>query len=425
MEQLLLPEPFLGFADAVESLPEQLAVRFDLISSDNRMLLERSGAPLKAANELPTLLLEFEASYETISRLPGLQNVVARSRRTGEDLIAEDSWYEVRVGRPGVQARLYNSPAAPQFASRQVVDIRLLDKNEDMQLRKLHSIGQAGETDVDYIDSLLKQGSTADRFVTYRVGQGTCSALCTRFTHPQIYFDLGGGATSHLSTYPPGFCVCHRDNQPVILSHWDIDHWVTGLRDSASLDHPWLTPNQSVGPTHLKFASQLYRRGNLYVWPAALPSYHSGCVELIQCTGRSRNDSGLAAVIELQGDARTDASVLVPGDARYSHIPTTAHRFFSGLVASHHGSKHSGSPPVAQQGNRLAYTFGKGNRFGHPHAAAKNSHSGAGWNCSLDTPNGSIIVAPLAVAAPLEPPCRSSQTDACCTSSCALSVSQP
>ena len=427
MQQLHLPRPYFAFADLVEPLRDVVALRFDLLHLQHRSMLGRSSLPIEAAAQMPTLLLELEAAVEGIAGLPGLRSALELGGEAPaiQRILEEDAWYVVVLDRVGIPARLYRAPDTADFEKVAVADIQYLEVHDVEQLAELHRIGQAGETDANTIAGLLGLGCDLACLACYDVGQGSCNALCSDRGHPQIYFDLGGGALSHSRTYPASFRVCHSDRQAVVLSHWDIDHWITGQKDAASLDHPWIVPNQSVGPTHLKFASRLYKRGNLHIWPSALATRTVGAVEVLRCNGKSRNDSGLSAIVRVRDGSGGELPVLLPGDARYSHIPVRAGTSFGGLVASHHGAASSGQPPLSQNPARLVYAYGVGNTYGHPHSKALSQHSSAGWSQVYHAPQGSAIVAPPSTPAPLKPPCQCAACDPCCSLACSLLLTQP
>ena len=424
--QLQLFEEVFAFADMVEPLPGGVTARLDLLESAGRRMLRETASPLKAAHELPTRLLEFEAKEEELQRLPSFDSLVRDKEPPSRLALQEDRWYRLLLGTPGIiPARRYTSVHSDVADRVSIVDIQRLDAKQEWELARLHQIGQAGEVDGENLKAWIRQAAAAELVATYHVGQGGCNAICDNHGRPKLYFDLGGGTTSNAETYPPGFVICHFGQQPVVLSHWDMDHWATGDRDPACLDHPWVVPDQSVGPTHLKFASRLHAHGNLHVWPAALPRLKAGSLEIVRCTGRSRNNSGLAAIVELVGSGSTAYPVLLPGDARYSKIPLGSHCSFGALVASHHGSKSGGAPPPPHPGrHQLVYLYGAPNSYHHPDAAALAVHSATGWSHSMGTPKGSVALAPPPTAAPINPTCFTPACAPCCGHSCSLSLAQ-
>src|SRR5579871_3626379 len=76
---------------------------------------------------------------------------------------------------------------------------------------------------------LLPTGAHNHCGAVYDVGQGNCNAILggNHFTHhPILYFDMGGGVLNNAHTYPNALgSLCGFMHPPVVLSHWDWDHW--------------------------------------------------------------------------------------------------------------------------------------------------------------------------------------------------------
>lgn len=87
----------------------------------------------------------------------------------------------------------------------------------------------------------------------YDVGQGNCNAIVDQNSYPRIFFDYGWAPNFHAKSRPSlplqlhclDFCV----TAPVVLSHWDMDHWSYAIKSS------------SFNPTSLHHEARVERRG--------------------------------------------------------------------------------------------------------------------------------------------------------------------
>jgi len=91
----------------------------------------------------------------------------------------------------------------------------------------------------------------------FNVGQGNLCAFANADNLPIAYFDMGGGFGANRFTYPNTLRLCRTTHTPVILSHWDIDHFETALRSNHSHSFQWFVPNQPLGLTHFILAYRL------------------------------------------------------------------------------------------------------------------------------------------------------------------------
>jgi hypothetical protein len=248
-------------------------------------------------------------------------------------------------------------------------------------------IGDATDSE---IGSLLASLPRPNAAAVYDVGQGSSNALLRNGT-PVLYFDVGGGATSNTKTYPAPlrrFCVNH--DPPVVLSHWDWDHWSSAYRDRRLLDLRWIVPRQNgrMGAVHTRLLGDLHSRGRLLVWPGHLTSISDRGLVLGQCIGslEDRNNSGLALVLEGNVDGQ-DARMLFPGDAGYANV-RGADRDFTSIAIPHHGGRTPTTQIPASDGlspGRLVLSYGAGNAYWHPFPDIGRDHRGAGWKQRLHT----------------------------------------
>ena len=207
---------------------------------------------------------------------------------------------------------------------------------------------------------------------------------------PVCYFDLGCGVYRNARTRPHDIRFCNCLNPPVILSHWDADHWAGALEDTRFLRSRWVAPRQSIGPTHAKFASKILQSGGSILIVPDHPrsvswSGHCELVTLQRATGSGRNDSGLVMQVWNRCE---DKNWLLTGDADYQHIPNLPCES-AAIAVPHHGAskcvgKKSLPRPSDTAESRLLYSFGPGNEHGrngvsHPRRAAVDAHVNAGW----------------------------------------------
>ena len=290
----------------------------------------------------------------------------------------------------------------------------------------------------------------------YDVGQGSASALVDEAEHPRVFFDIGKplGFFKHtLPAHRPDFFLCDARKSdlddrwchaPVVLSHWDFDHW-TGVLKSAyvyslpdgtkaasitlidhALERYWIAPNQEhldLSPTHLEFIRLLAKSVNgasgqraLQYWPKTLPRlpFTHGVIvkaEPDSSAGNDiaarRNNSGLVMLLTLPGVRQTTPQpwLLLPGDARIESIPVD----FSGLqlvgmVVSHHGGVLGGVPsaspwpslsgPVTPNPN-VVCSVGRPNSvgdkpYGHPDPTALARHTASNWDPVTFTFNSNV-----------------------------------
>jgi hypothetical protein len=262
----------------------------------------------------------------------------------------------------------------------------------DRELADKTSMNDLLDSERDELDVILGSVRAPEALAVYDVGQGNCSAALDGQA-PTLYFDFGGGALGNRRTFPAALTeFCFTNSPPVVLSHWDWDHWSSANRDSRAYAQTWIVPRQGInglGPVHRTFLARLLQNGVVRVWPTGLPSLRVGEYELLRCCGpaSSRNDSGLALVVS-RTIGGTSRRMLLPGDCGYGHVPTADTGRFTSLVASHHGGRTGTSvmpQPDGTRSGRLVYSYGQGNSYGHPFASVREDHMNAGWRTALET----------------------------------------
>ena len=164
------------------------------------------------------------------------------------------------------------------------------------------------------------------------------------------YFDFGGGAAPNTFTFPTKlatFCQCN--SPPIILSHWDHDHWSSEGRNSRVHARTWIVPRQvsnnvKRAPHHSSLIKAIQAAGgSILAWPSGLSTKQIGQLEINLCTGSSKNNSGLS--LEVYPPSGVSAlPVLMPADAGYDDLRVVpANGQHDAILCPHHGG-HSNSP---------------------------------------------------------------------------------
>ena len=252
----------------------------------------------------------------------------------------------------------------------------------------------------------LQPRCEVESLVCFDIGQGSASALVCRCGYPIYYFDVGCGSGRNAPTAPArvDFCTCEKP--PVILSHWDTDHWAGAHRQKALHASTWIVPRQKISATHTLLANDILKAGGSVLvvdstmspirWTAGTQHY-----DLQICTGPGRNGSGLALVVTNYAFEPSPSWVLT-GDAAYNYLPHPTPNHVVGLIAPHHGADMgvSSTPYPRPTGGyaRLLYSFGPDNAHGpkkpptrHPTSAAVQAHTAKSWNHGAWTPSAAAL----------------------------------
>lgn len=250
------------------------------------------------------------------------------------------------------------------------------------ELMRVFSFNDVPSASAGQLGAVLARLGGIEGVGVYDVGQGSCAAGLADNGEARAYFDMGCGVFRNVATVPAALtAVCLPPDAPVVLSHWDADHWALAhrfltQRDDA-LARDWIAPRQKVGPTHIAFARRIRARGRLLLWPRRLPSIARGGCLVEKCQGVGRNESGLAVTV-----TRNAQAVLFPGDAGYASIPSAASTTLAAVVVPHHGglTVPSHTPPCPGRGTeRALYSYGPGNSYRHPLQTVESDHDAAGW----------------------------------------------
>jgi hypothetical protein len=370
-------------------------------------------------------------AFEEAGEAPISIMTVEESFRRGPFTEKEPTgWWEIDLRTPKLKAAHYASLFHLPI-ERFVGYPRRLTGQESRRLEKATGLDDFSDATEEEIGEALDRAAGADDVAVCDIGHGNCNALCEG-GGVVAYFDFGGGTLWNVKTYPPSIRFCFTHDPPVILSHWDWDHWASGdlPQHSSAQTLDWIVPRQPFfGPNHRRFAATVAARGRLLIWPPGLTHVARGPLEIVKCTGRSRNDSGLAVYIDDPNPADDEivqSRILLTGDAAYPDIPNAFATGISGMVASHHGGNRSQSgvpPPSRPHDHKLVYSWGDGNRYKHPTNGNETEHRLAGWTQDAHTANrgGARGHVRLAGKLPRKPACA---TSTCGGSTCTLDLTK-
>jgi hypothetical protein len=304
--------------------------------------------------------------------------------------LTEDEWVAISLTDPvgGQEVDVFGAllAAAPVIAQLERIEKNIMQRAALNAAFSMDTWPDASEAE---IRNALSSLGPFQSLVGLDVGQGTAIGLTDTHNDIRLYFDLGGGVYRNAPTRPNPlrFCWVVAD-APIVLSHWDSDHWAGEITDPPAGTKTWIAPRQKITTKHIAFANRILAAGGkLLIWgstPTSISLSLAGAqtLELSRCTGTSRNGSGIAAVVR---DSALGSQWLLMGDAGYHELramPTAP----SVVVVPHHGADMgSKSVPPASPGGyvRLIYSFGPGNRHGrsplqHPTPSAVRAHSA--WN---------------------------------------------
>lgn len=231
----------------------------------------------------------------------------------------------------------------------------------------------------------------AYRWHVFDVGQGSANGF-VEDGPVTLFHDLGCGAYANAKTAPSNTVACHSRDAPIVLSHWDTDHWAGARRfappaiPDAFLKRIWVAPfDPTVGVTHVAFALDILAAGGaLKILSSAsgptawMPIKGGRQMRLIKGSGYKRNDSGLALEVRDSSNRRW----LATGDVDYEHLSGHLNERYVAIAVPHHGAATSpaASPPKPELGYaRLVYSFGRDNTYGHPKQGCISSHGLNGW----------------------------------------------
>jgi hypothetical protein len=302
-------------------------------------------------------------------------------------------WVELTLDRIGSYPVDVYGGLFAAAAEAHLVALRDVEWQTQTALSATFDVGTWPDAKQNDMEAIFSQLRTLDILVAYDVGQGNAVGLLDAGENVRLFFDLGGGVYANKMTRPNPLRFCWRKGAPIVLSHWDTDHWSGEASDPGAAGRTWVAPRQTnLGPTHHAFAARILGGGGrLLIWggpPGG--SFHVTTPvgqKLTFCrgTGHSRNGSGIVCFVE----NGSGCSWLLPGDAGYDEIPLAFPPSIEAIVVPHHGadmgSRSASCLPKRPSGyGKLLYSFGPGNKHGrsrisHPTAAAVAAHTNGNW----------------------------------------------
>lgn len=309
---------------------------------------------------------------------------------TNKLVASQDRWVDLNLGDEGeIPVDVFGGLEAP------LVDAYLQaapgSSAASDALDILFSMDAWPDAAPDLLALLLAPHCDLVALISFDVGQGAAAALLCDGGKPRFYFDAGCGVYRNAKTVPsPPLAFCQCSPAPVILSHWDADHWAAARQDTRLMMRDWIVPRQSITAIHTAFAAGILQLGgHIRVVPPGtsyLIKSTNQCLDLMYCTGTDRNGSGLALVVE---DNASGRAWMLTGDAGYHLVPRPVPGDVAAVLAPHHGaSMDPKSKPPARSSSayaRVLYSFGPGNKHGrtgvvHPTQAGMDAHVRAGWD---------------------------------------------
>jgi len=402
----LLPETYYAYLDSVEQIDNKFHIQFDCVVKKD---VESDEISTESLMNLPSIIINSKGSASEIKSLFNYGNLYQ----------LESQWMEIttqfdKIG-PNLTQSLYfnfqevrNENSLP-YNLKSIRLFRDLSPDEQAKVRELERATILEESPAKEITEFLNEAeqrlNNLSHVNVYNVGQGNCIGLVNSENQPLLYFDVGGGYGRNAVTYPIGFKLCNTFNPPVILSHWDQDHYQTAVLDLEEeiFYSKWLVPFQKIGKTAKHIAYRLQQKNNLICWnESSYPRMDYTNFSIVKCSGptNKKNSSGLALFVK----KRDENHILLPGDAIFSMIPNCSNENFTGLVVSHHGSSGEiNGMPSANLRAMIVYSYGKNNYEGHPTERAKKAYYNKDWKNRKNTVNGSIAMTTNLLN--LHPPC--------------------
>lgn len=365
-----------------------------------------------------------------------------------------NTWLKLSVCQPGAGALTMTHLDLGTAVEGQEVDvgtpvtitpkIRLATVEEAQNLDQIAMLEAIPDTSSTEIESALNNGidknSMPMRVAVYDVGQANCNAVVDANIIPRMYFDLGWPWSSKAMPPSTPTLLDLENEAPVVLSHWDFDHWSyaldkVGFRGKGlkvkdvALNRFWIARRPEVllhklGPTHIAFAIELSKRQKLLIWPKDVKNLSTQYLKLIACKKptlsplpNDRNNNGLAMLL-----LNDTGNILMTGDADYSAMTCQPGNekttdFLSGMVVPHHGGTLYSPPPSkpshATTTPHAVVSAHTGNIYGHPSGGELLKCMTAGWqiSCTMDAHSycERTIVVPLGCTVD----CEGKKSNAC------------
>lgn len=338
-------------------------------------------------------------------------------------------WYELRftaTSTPGAIAVTSAGLGLRRWvAAAAMVDLPDLDNFFEAVFSDSHA-NQAKLTALLGASSTCSQTHPSPIASVVDVGQGSMVAVFAN-AQPRLFFDYGWPLSFYAATAPARPTPPAPDAAPVVLSHWDFDHWsfpfagfVGGMPTwmPGEVDREWLVPgigpswgHVGLTPSAMAWVLELFINGKLWVWPAKRHRFTLNHLTIARTRPRkawrgTTNSNGLCMLLHdrVQNDKQPGPNgpraVLLPGDASYRSIQLGLGRSLKafdwrGLLVTHHGATLKARlipvcvlpGPKALPHSWLAVSSGPP-AYGHPKVSSQARYLGKGhWRQQLLTHN--------------------------------------
>lgn len=241
----------------------------------------------------------------------------------------------------GPRLKYNRIPAKFGFDVYYIVDKRLIHGG-------FKSAGEAPSTET----LLLRSGVTVAGDITsigiMDLGIAGCNLLIAT-DDPVYYFDAGSPLPAFNKTFPPTFTTPVY-KLPVILSHWDWDHWSLVLRKGCESlkDVVWhVNKSSPLGGKAAAFKAGQKAAGKLLEFIDVKKGIRNIEIHLSSTSRKSggfaKNNTGLAVLVKDIVLSRKQGHVVMTGDANFNSANLTDTIHVIGITAVHHGSKNEGA----------------------------------------------------------------------------------
>ncbi|KAL5593070.1 hypothetical protein FOBRF1_012172 [Fusarium oxysporum] len=268
--------------------------------------------------------------------------------------------------------------------------------------RKPKVVKQKGADMNQIKKTLFHSKAQATKYNVYDVGQGHSGRVFSGNAE-MFASDFGYGRVGDRQDAVCSHMIKGQVNLPILLSHWDADHFriaksSVAKRYSGSLHdvtyRNWVAPGGShmQGTVTHELAWTIEQHKKLLQWPDT-ERLQVGNVTIVSCKRNARyqlpdkNNYGALALILSHGDE----FLVYPGDANYESIPgiSSLNHKVSAIIATHHGStvalqEKGGSvgasiPQAAPNHSYAIFSYAKGNTYGHDIKTASQYYLKAGY----------------------------------------------
>jgi hypothetical protein len=329
-----------------------------------------------------------------------------------QDERIETSWYQMELGASSSKYfRSVDVLAYPNLFLPPVMlglkSARKVTKKTAARLNSAFDMANWPSANRLDIENALSDGD-AGVLAVHDIGQGNACGLRSSPQDPvNLWIDIGCGVNRNAKTTPPGLVLCSSQDAPIILTHWDKDHW-SGARKGAPpkeldtfLGRTWIVPRQHIKSQHIKLADDIISAGGKIL---VLDSICIGTSKILTVSIKNNRKIEIALGAGTDPKDRNNHQCLIirivdrvperrwllPGDVSYSNMPTNWQKdSYVAMVATHHGADVGATgvpgPYKSEPGySVLAFSFGPNNAHGstsvrHPTHAMTSNYNKSGW----------------------------------------------